>query len=357
MLTDVSKCKGTVQAKEYNYEKFIPLKEIPGALAEGFIVNLPLLVKGDKEAHILLSETDKPNWEVDNVYELLIGGWDDTKVVLRRRRNNDVLQEEVVSNSITSAQATKFLITINTAGFMVVYNDISSYKPVIWANDPDPLHVKYVSFASNGSSVVDFYYDCAQFYEKVEIIPGLVLDETTIIKNTTTIELTIDKESEIRPNMNVETLVEAVIPTKSRPKLPVLQIHPLLQDTRLYEDLNLRKLNKYSVAYESWGDVYENLVPAGDLLHPKGYMLQLVVYAQGSESANILLAPSGQLEAIYEDPNVYEVQIGIEGNSWSQIVRKSTGEVIARTFQQNLMSEEHPLRIVMEISNSEYNQC
>lgn len=191
--TDVTRCKSTVQAKENNYEKFIALKDIPGAVQEGSIVNLPFLIKGDKDAHIVLSATDKPNWEHDNVYEFVIGGWDDTKVVLRRRRNNDVLQEEHISNSISKAQATKFVISINAAGFIVVYNDVSSYKPVIWANDPDPIHVKYVSFASNASEVIDYYYDCAQFYERAEVLPGLIQGETTIIQNTTTIEVTIDK--------------------------------------------------------------------------------------------------------------------------------------------------------------------
>lgn len=155
--------------------------------------------------------------------------------------------------------------------------------------------------------------------------------------------------------MTTETLVKIIPKPNQRPRLPVLQIHPLLQDTRLYEELSIRKLSRYSVAYEAWTDVYDQLVPVGDLVRPKGFMLQLVTYIQGPESANILLAPSGSLDAVNEDPNVYEIQIGIEGNSWSQIVKKSTGEVIARTFQQNLLSEEHPLRVVVEVSNSKYH--
>lgn len=58
-----------VQAKENEYRTFVPLKDIIGAQYEGHLINLPLLIKGDKNAHIALTATDKPNWETDNIYE------------------------------------------------------------------------------------------------------------------------------------------------------------------------------------------------------------------------------------------------------------------------------------------------
>lgn len=333
------------------------MEKIPGAQPDGFLVNVPFLIQGDKEAHIVLSETDKPNWEVDNVYEFVVGGWGDTKAVIRRRRGRDVLQEELVANSISKAQPTKFVISINKAGFVVVYNDITSYKPVVWANDPDPLKLKFISFASNASEVIDYYYDCPEFYTRTAVIPGLIQGETHVVHNTTTMEILEvhhGEESQVRPDTTIETIVEKV-KVPSKPVLPTFHIHTLLQDTRLYDNLNIRKLSKYSVTFEAWSAAYEQLIPMTENMRPKGYMLQFVVYIQGNEGARILLSPGGDMEAVDEDPNVYEVQIGVEGNSWSQIVKKSTGDVVARTFNQNLLSEERPLRVVVEISNCKYS--
>lgn len=114
MLTlDTSRCKQHVQAKGYEYEKFVPLKEIPGAVYEGHLINFPLLIQGNKEAHILLSETATPNWEKDNVYEFVVGGWNDKKVAIRRKRNGGVLQEEDSLNNINAETATKFVVDID----------------------------------------------------------------------------------------------------------------------------------------------------------------------------------------------------------------------------------------------------
>lgn len=161
--------------------------------------------------------------------------------------------------------------------------------------------------------------------------------------------------TEFKPGQTVETIIAAKPAVTTRPsRFPTLTMHPLLQNPILYSGVDIKKLTRHSLTYEAWGDVYEELYPIVDAVRPNGYMLQVAFYVQGPESANILLSPTPNIDAIHDDPNVYELQLGVEGNSWSQIIRKSTGEVIARIYQQNLLAADDPLRVVIEISNSKF---
>lgn len=65
----VAKCKW-YEAWENEYKKFHKLSDIKDSQPDGYLVKLPLYVHGSRDAHILLSATDKPNWETDNVYEI-----------------------------------------------------------------------------------------------------------------------------------------------------------------------------------------------------------------------------------------------------------------------------------------------
>lgn len=54
---------------EYNYTHFVELNAIKDAQPTGLYARVPVYVIGARDAHIILSTTDKPNRDKDFVYE------------------------------------------------------------------------------------------------------------------------------------------------------------------------------------------------------------------------------------------------------------------------------------------------
>lgn len=332
----------TIQVKDNHYTKFFPLESLSN-VHEGVLVSLPLLIQGERNAHIILTTTDKPNWETDSVYEFVIGGWDDTGVAIRRKRNGEVLQEEQLSNSISRLSPTKFLLTITSTGEIVVFTDLSKYKPLIWASDPDPLAVKYVAFASNDSEVVDYYFGCPSFKQKIDVVTVL---PSTEIANEKVVQTGISTEESTQ--VITQVLPQQII----SPDLMAISIHPLLQNPMLYQSFDMKALAYYSRHYETWKDSFDTLTPVSDRMRPNGFMLRFPLYVQGPQNAHILLSTDKDLSS--ENAKIYEIRLGEEGNTLSQIIHKASGEVLAKIYEQNLLSDTRPLRVIIEISNSKF---
>lgn len=45
------------------------LSDVPGSQPEGYLVRFPFYILAERDAHILFSETENPDWFVDDVYE------------------------------------------------------------------------------------------------------------------------------------------------------------------------------------------------------------------------------------------------------------------------------------------------
>lgn len=65
----VSKCI-TEEAWELEYNTFHELKSFKNSETDGYLFKLNLLIFGQKEVHILLSATEKPNIEKESAYEI-----------------------------------------------------------------------------------------------------------------------------------------------------------------------------------------------------------------------------------------------------------------------------------------------
>lgn len=307
---DVQSCKH-VQVQGNEYRSFIPLMNIIGEQNENEIINLPLLIQGDKNARIALTSTDKPNWETDNIYEFVFGASENSRIVLRRRKNGVVFADEEIANTISKRIPTKFTISITPSGNIFVFSDLSAYKPLIWASDPDPLPIKYISFASNQSESIDFYYRCPQFTQQLQVA------------------------GKVAPLINQ--------------KLKTIGLHPLLENSMLYNDIDLKTLTNLSKNVESWKNSYDSFIEVKDVWRPRGFMLRFVFYIQSQSGANIWLSTEPRLGV--DHSNDYEIRLGSQDNMLSQIVRKSSDEVLAEIREQNILSEIKPLRVVIEISN------
>lgn len=57
------------KTEEYNYTHFVELNKIEDTQPTGFYARVPVYVIGPRDAHIILSTTDKPNRDKDFVYE------------------------------------------------------------------------------------------------------------------------------------------------------------------------------------------------------------------------------------------------------------------------------------------------
>lgn len=65
----VQKCKYE-EHWENDYKTFHPLSEFKDSQAEGYQFKIPFYAYGSQNIHVVLSATDKPNWDTDSVYEI-----------------------------------------------------------------------------------------------------------------------------------------------------------------------------------------------------------------------------------------------------------------------------------------------
>lgn len=65
----VSKCQ-TEETWELQYNKFHELKSLKNSQVDGYLFKLNFFIFGEKEVHILLSSTEKPNIETESAYEI-----------------------------------------------------------------------------------------------------------------------------------------------------------------------------------------------------------------------------------------------------------------------------------------------
>lgn len=58
------------EAYENNYTLFEPLTNLPNSQPDGYIARFPVYAIGARDAHIILTQTNTPNWETDWAYEI-----------------------------------------------------------------------------------------------------------------------------------------------------------------------------------------------------------------------------------------------------------------------------------------------
>lgn len=90
----------------------------------------------------------------------MVGGWGNSRIQIRKKSYNNTITEITVDEAISLFKPTKIFIEVANTGHINLYLN-NKPEPVISAYDPNPLQVKYVSFASHQSSQVEFLYNCA----------------------------------------------------------------------------------------------------------------------------------------------------------------------------------------------------
>lgn len=55
---------------KYDYRQLLKISDFPEMQPEGYIVKFPFYVLAARDAHIVFSPIERPNWTRDNVYEI-----------------------------------------------------------------------------------------------------------------------------------------------------------------------------------------------------------------------------------------------------------------------------------------------
>lgn len=63
------KCK-SFEVESGQYGTLMPLSEIPNVQPEGYLVRFPFYILAERDAKIVFTETENPDWLIDEAYEV-----------------------------------------------------------------------------------------------------------------------------------------------------------------------------------------------------------------------------------------------------------------------------------------------
>ncbi|XP_031620433.1 uncharacterized protein LOC116338976 [Contarinia nasturtii] len=285
---------------DYNYTHFVELSadiKVPESIDNCTRVSVYLI--GPRDAHIILSSTNKPNRDKDFVYEFLFGGYDNKRIIIRKRIQRYTLKELSFSEVIPVLRPLKVMIEISNNGHIKVYIE-NKPEPVIEAFDPFVLPVKYISFASYQGASNEFLYNC-------------ISDKTTI------------DTSNQKP----------VAVTTTSTNLALVSLDTLVEKCQTEETWEL-EYNKFHELKS-----FKNS-------QAEGYLFKLNFFVYGEKEVNVLLSNS-------ENPNIekeaaYKIVIG--GYGAQQVIRKTVeGDDLFEKIQlKDLISEETQTRVLIQMT-------
>lgn len=116
---------------------------------KGLRLQFPVFVQGTKDARILLSSTQTPDALDENVYEIRVGAEDNSLITIGRKIDGVIMGQVYEQNILSPSKLTMLLIEVTDAGQISVWSSHNLWMPLLTVVDPNPLDVKYVSFASS----------------------------------------------------------------------------------------------------------------------------------------------------------------------------------------------------------------
>lgn len=250
----------TLPEQPDRYVHFAKLNDIQGVRPEGYLIRFPFYVKGSKMAHAMVSTVEHPT-EYDDAYEVVIGDKENSHVILRKRINGAVLADAYWPNILSEYKRTKFVFQVRDDGLIELFSEYDIHNPLLTAFDPVPIKMEYFSAKNWLPEEMVFNYG--------NLVPK--------------------DSSELEKIKNDLMLSE----------YKTLDMNPLWSHYRYKESYTLIKNGKY---YESLQDVYQKVLPVGEMYKPLGYVLRFPIYTQGVGVAKFMLSSVEQLNA---DKDIY----------------------------------------------------
>lgn len=296
----------TSEKQTNKYVQFVKLNDIEGVRPYGYLLRMPFYIQGTENAHILLSPTENPD-ETDATYEIVIGDLQNTRVVIRKKIRGVTLVDTRVTSILSKYRKMKFVLEVSTAGDIKLYSELDLYKPLLSYFDPKVIEFDYISFKNYKTEKLDFFYGHIPRENKVKLVGELLADWKT--------KLTVNPF--LVGYNNIDTAI--TIPT----------------------------LVKYSKYYEAWTKKYDMWYQLDKEWQPKGWHVRMPVYLQGPSDAYIILSDKPNPGA---NDKVYEIRLGTYGNAISRLNMKINKEELATAYEQDLLCEFKPLKVVVEVS-------
>lgn len=156
-----------------NYESLFNLADIKNVKPEGYYARLPFYVEGPHSAHILLTPKT-PVTEFDDAYEIVIGGWRNTRVEIRKRWSGPLLGWVEAPNVLSPLVKQKFVLEVTVDGWIHLWSDKDLLHPLISAYDPKPINVNWLGFRSTDDAPVKFYYDYQPRLDSQQMLTNLM---------------------------------------------------------------------------------------------------------------------------------------------------------------------------------------
>lgn len=288
------------------YIQYIKLDDIESVRPRGYLLRFPFYIQGSANAHILLTPKENPSLE-DNTYEVVIGGLNNTRIVIRKRINGFTLVDVRVPNVLSELRKKKFVLEVSMTGDIKLYSEDSPYRPLAAAFDPNPITFEYITFKNRDAEKIEFFYGNP-------------------------------------PHENPEKIVAELL-SEMKEKLTV---NPLLQNwNNMVTGINIKTLVRYGKYFESWSNDYKNNLPLNPEWKPKGYFLRFPVFVQGPSDARILLSSTDKPSA---NDHVYEIVLGADNNTVSYVNGKLGASPLVTVYEQNILSPWKPVKLIIEVS-------
>ena len=106
-------CKHYEKSK-YEYTDFFNISDVRGSQPEGYLIRFPFKAYAGRDVHVVLSATNNPDFEKDAVYEILIGGWGNSRVLIRRKKRTDPMADFEYDQLLKKYEENDFTIEIST---------------------------------------------------------------------------------------------------------------------------------------------------------------------------------------------------------------------------------------------------
>ncbi|XP_035696631.1 C3 and PZP-like alpha-2-macroglobulin domain-containing protein 8 [Branchiostoma floridae] len=107
-------------------------------------------VKAERDVHVALSS--RQDQDLDEIYEIVIGGWDNMRSVIRRSRQGYNHVDVQTPNIVSKTEYRTFWIMWSSDGTIAVGRGDENLPFMLW-RDPDPLPINYAGLKSDWRNV------------------------------------------------------------------------------------------------------------------------------------------------------------------------------------------------------------
>lgn len=136
---------------------------------------MPFFLQGTQNAHIVWSPKENPTL-LDNVYELVVGGWKNMRIVLRKRINGAILADFYAPNVLSEFKKKKFVFEITADGEFNLYSEEFPYKPLFTAYDwlSEDFELNYMSMKNVYDEKLSLYYGSLPALKMDKVVTDLL---------------------------------------------------------------------------------------------------------------------------------------------------------------------------------------